>query len=211
MVAFLERIVGKIKKWKGDAEAPQSFYTKDLFSGRHYDIGDHTYGCPTVIQWDDSTNLHIGKYCSIAEKVTILLGGNHRTDWVTTYPFNVLSGHFPEAEGIKGHPASKGDVWIGNDVWIGCGATILSGVHIGDGAVVGAESVVSKDVEPYAVVVGNPSRMIKKRFDEDTIRALLEIRWWNWDENKINQEMRYLCSSSIQEFIGRNQIRKSLS
>ena len=206
MVAFLGRIFGnRIKKRVAEAsEEVVSVYTKDYLSGSLFEIGDYTYGRPNVIRWNESTRLHIGRFCSIADGVTILLGGNHRTDWVTTYPFNVLSAPFPNASCIQGHPATKGDVWIGNDVWIGQGATILSGVHIGDGAVIGSKAVVSKDVEPYAVVVGNPGRVIKKRFDEATIKALLEIRWWDWDEEKINQEAPYLCSSNIEEFIKRN-------
>ena len=203
MVAFLDRITGRIKKWKSGEthEKIDSLYTKDHLDGELFDIGAYTYGIPNVIHWDESTHLHIGRFCSIANDVTIMLGGNHRTDWVTTYPFNVLSNPFPTASSITGHPATKGDVWIGNDVWIGLGATILSGVHSGDGAVIGAHAVVTKDVAPYAIVVGNPGRMIKKRFDEETISALLEIAWWNWDEKRVNDATPLLCSSNIQTFI----------
>ena len=208
MVAFLDRIVGKIRKKIGKAEKGKenilSVYTKDRLVGSLFEIGDYTYGVPTVLFWDNSTKLHIGRFCSIADGVTIMLGGNHRTDWVTTYPFNVLSEPFPNASAISGHPATKGDVWIGNDVWIGHGAKILSGVCIGDGAVIGADTVVTKDVEPYAIVTGNPGRMVKKRFDEQSIKALLEIGWWNWDVEKINQEVGFLCNTNIQEFIDRN-------
>ena len=207
MVAFLDRITGKIKK-REPVKTPEkvdSIYTKNSLVGELFDIGDYTYGTPKVIHWDDSTHLHIGKFCSIADGVTILLGGNHRTDWVTTYPFNVLSEPFPNAKNIVGHPATKGDVWIGNDVWIGYGATILSGVHIGDGAVIGAGSVVSKNVDPYAIVVGNPGRMVKKRFDEKNIESLLEIGWWNWDISKINDESHNLCCSNVKEFIDRHK------
>lgn len=202
MVPFLARIVGLTKKKE---VPPENIYTRDILKGKCFEIGEFTYGEPVVMQWDDSTRLHIGKYCSIASGVTILLGGNHRTDWVTTYPFNVLSAAFPRAHGIVGHPATKGDIVIGNDVWIGHGATILSGVHIGDGAVVGAHAVVATDVEPYTIVVGNPAKTVRKRFDEDTICALLNIQWWNWSPEKINQEVDYLCSENIQAFIDRNQ------
>lgn len=178
-----------------------SVYTKDRIARANIEVGEYTYGYPNVLQWDDSTNLHIGKFCSIASNVTILLGGNHRTDWVSTYPFNILSSPFPKAYSIKGHPTTKGDVWIGNDVWIGHGVTILSGVHIGDGAVLGANAVVTKDVAPYSIVVGNPGRMIKKRFDEETIAALLEIGWWNWDKDHINDATPLLCNPDIQYFI----------
>ena len=204
MVAFLARIVGnKNKKQVASVGADQG-YTKDHLVDPLFEIGDYTYGCPNVIHWDESTRLHIGRFCSIADDVTILLGGNHRTDWVTTYPFNVLSNPFPNAATIKGHPATKGDVWIGNDVWIGRGVTILSGVRIGDGSVLGANAVITQDVEPYSIVVGNPGKVVKKRFDEKIINALLEIGWWNWDEEKINQEVQFLCSSNIEKFIDRN-------
>ena len=203
MVVFLDRFFGRKNKIDEPPGKGGVTYAKDLLQGDLFEIGEFTYGCPHVIQWDDSTYLHIGRFCSIADEVTIMLGGNHRTDWVTTYPFNVLSEHFPKASNLKGHPATKGDVWIGNDVWIGRGVTVLSGVHIGDGAVIGANAVVSKDVEPYAVVVGNPGKMVKKRFDDATIKSLLEIRWWDWDVNRINESSPLLCSSNIQEFIDR--------
>lgn len=210
MVAFLDRIVGRMKRKRGVkvSEEVSSVYTKDLLVGSLFEIGDYTYGCPNVMYWDESTRLHIGRFCSIADGVTILLGGNHRMDWVTTYPFNVLFEPFPNADNIKGHPATKGDVWIGNDVWIGHGATILSGVHIGDGAVIGAEAIVTKDVSPYSVVVGNPAKEIMKRFNEETIKALLEIKWWEWDEDKINNEIELLCSDDTYKFIERNQQKK---
>lgn len=86
---------------------------------------------------------------------------------------------------------------IGNDVWIGYRATILSGVKIGDGAVVGAMAVVTKDVEPYCIVAGNPARTIGKRFDDDTIRKLLEIKWWDWPIEKINANLEVICSNRI--------------
>lgn len=207
MVAFWDRIVGKIKKKSKVTKVnttETSVYTKDRLVGSLFKIGDYTYGDPIVVHWDDSTKLHIGRFCSIADGVTIMLGGNHRTDWVTTYPFSVLSDHFPNASTIKGHPATKGDVWIGNDVWISHGVTILSGVCIGDGAVLGANAVVSKDVEPYSIVVGNPGRVVKKRFDDATIKALLEIRWWDWNIEKINEEVYLLCNSDVDSFIKRH-------
>ena len=108
---------------------------------------------------------------------------------------------WPEAAGVKGHPASKGDVVIGNDVWIAEGAVILSGVKIGDGAVIGSQAVVSKDVPPYAVVSGNPARLVKMRFDEDTIKMLLQIQWWNWPTEKIRQHLHLICSPKLDEFL----------
>jgi len=98
-------------------------------------FGEFTYGVPNVIRFDTTTKTVIGKFCSIANEVTFILGGNHRTDWVTTYPFPAFSRYFPQALGLVGHPTSKGDLVIGNDVWIGRSAIILSGITIGDGAV----------------------------------------------------------------------------
>src|ERR1035437_8628156 len=99
-------------------EKQVAFFTKDVLVGRGYKIGDYTYGSPTVLHWGEAVTLEIGKFCSIADDVTIFLGGNHRIDWVTTYPFNVLPQYFPTGKDISGHPASKGDIIIGNDVWI---------------------------------------------------------------------------------------------
>jgi acetyltransferase-like isoleucine patch superfamily enzyme len=177
------------------------FYTKDILIGDIYQIGDFTYGRPKVIAFTKDTRLIIGKFCSIAANVKIVLGADHRMDWVSTYPFPALGKIWPEANGVKGHPASKGDVVIGNDVWIAEGAVILSGVKIGNGAVIGSQAVVSKDVAPYAVVSGNPARLVKNRFDEDTIDMLLQIQWWNWPVEKIRQHMHLICSQKIDEFL----------
>lgn len=161
--------------------------------------GRGSYGAPEVVSWGEGARLKIGQFCSIANGVTILLGGEHRVDWVTTYPFSFL---WPQVAGhIKGHPKTKGDVIIGNDVWIGTGALILSGVTIGDGAVVGAHAVVTKNVPPYAIVGGNPAKIIRYRFDEYTIQKLLAISWWNWPDQKIAVAMEFLLSNDINTFI----------
>jgi acetyltransferase-like isoleucine patch superfamily enzyme len=144
--------------------------------------------------------LRVGRYCSIADEVTIFLGAEHRVDWVTTYPFTVLDPAFRD---VPGHPATKGDVVIGNDVWIGFGALILSGVTIGDGAVIGARSVVTRDVPPYAIAGGNPSRVLRARFSEQEVQDLLRIRWWDWDRARVNASMPLLLSGNVGEFIRR--------
>ncbi len=209
MAVFLVNIVGKIKKLltkdrKTKDITQEKFFTKDFFRNEPYLIGVYTYGVPKVLHWGESSNLHIGKFCSIADEVTIFLGGNHRTDWITTYPFNVLNNEFPEAKDISGHPATKGNVIIGNDVWIGYKATIMSGVTIGDGAVIGACSVVTKDVKPYEIVAGNPAKVIRKRFSDEIIIQLLKIAWWNWPIEKIKAEIEFLCNNNIEKFIERN-------
>jgi len=176
------------------------FYTRDLVD-KKYQIGDYTYGNPKVYDWEDGSNLIIGKYTSIADEVAILLGGNHRVDWVSTYPFPALPHYWPEADQIKGHPSSKGDVIIGNDVWVGYRSIILSGVKVGDGAVIAAGSVVVKDVPAYAIVAGNPAKIVKYRFPKRQIKKLLKIKWWDWGEADVHKRIHKICSNNLKDFL----------
>lgn len=157
------------------------------------DIGDFTYGFPIVRSWGEDARLTVGKFCSIGEHVQIYLGGNHHTDWLTTYPFNVLmKEYFP---GIDGEcAATKGDIVIGNDVWIGNDVIILSGVTIGDGAVIGAGSVVTKDVQACDVVAGDPA--IQKKILWQKVQAV-GARWWDWPLEKIVEAIPILMSTNI--------------
>jgi acetyltransferase-like isoleucine patch superfamily enzyme len=184
-----------------------SGYTKDLMAdaikNHGYEVGDFTYGLPNVMTWGEGCKIIIGKYCSIAGGVSIFLGGNHRPDWITTYPFSALTETWPEAAGIAGCPKSNGDVRIGNDVWLGGFSTIMSGIAIGDGAVVAACSVVTKDVAPYTIVGGNPARLIRHRFGEMTIKRLMKVKWWEWSENDIRSIVPYLASNDIETFFRR--------
>lgn len=164
-----------------------------------YRFGRGTYGSDLRIhEFGEGATLEIGAFCSIAGGVQIFLGGEHRLDWVTTYPFNVL---WPAGRQIRGHPRSKGNVTIGNDVWIGAEAVILSGVTIADGAAVGARSVVTRDVPAYTLVAGNPARTVRKRFDDETIEALRTLRWWQWDDTRIAEMMPYLLNDNPQALI----------
>lgn len=161
-------------------------------------IGDYSYGFFDVLEWNDETKLKIGKFCSIAADVLFLLGGEHRKDFISTYPFNALMESFNH---IEGHPASKGDIIVGNDVWIAHGAKILSGVTIGDGAIIAANSLVTKDIPPYAIAMGSPAKVVKYRFDEDTIEKLLKIRWWDFEDEEIIKIIPLLQSDNMEEFL----------
>ena len=163
-----------------------------------FKIGDWSYGEPQVVFWDAGAGLNIGRFCSIAAGVTILLGGEHHPEWVTTYPFSQM---FREARRLPGYPHTKGDVTVGNDVWIGQDALILSGVTVGDGAVIGAGSVVTKDVLPYSICAGNPARHVRFRFAPETVEALLRIAWWNWPLKTLTAASPLLQSGDVEAFI----------
>lgn len=165
-----------------------------------YEIGDYTYGRPRVIRFEDGAQLRIGKFCSIADDAVFMLGGHHRTNWVSTYPF---SNFFEFAWKCENVHIFKGDIDIGNDVWIGQEAFILSGVKVGDGAVIGARAVVAKDVQPYSIVVGNPARHIRFRFNEATVESLLKMKWWDWPIEKIAEAMPMMMSADLEGFIAK--------
>lgn len=139
----------------------------------------------------------IGRFCSIADNITINLYGAHNYRNVTTSPLMPLCGDYKKY--VK--PVKAENVVIGNDVWIGNDATIMSNVTIGDGAVIGANCVVAKDIPPYAIAVGNPARVIKYRFSEEQIAKLLEISWWNWSHEKIQANIDLLLADDIDRFI----------
>ncbi|MBR3191286.1 MAG: CatB-related O-acetyltransferase [Bosea sp.] len=131
-----------------------------------------------------------------------MLGGNHRTEWATTYPFPALPGLWPEAVGLDGSHVSRGDTVIGHDVWLGSQALILSGVTIGHGAVVAARAVVAKDVPPYAIVAGNPARVVRYRMSEERIAALLRSQWWLLPEAEVRRLIPTLLSERIEDLPG---------
>jgi acetyltransferase-like isoleucine patch superfamily enzyme len=153
-------------------------------------VGKHSYCLNNVHikSWGEGAHLFIGSFCSIAGNLKVYLGGNHRVDWATTYPFgHIYNDIFPSGT-IRGkdHPSTNGHVIIENDVWIGDNCTIMSGLRIGSGSVIAANSVVVKNVEPYSIVGGNPARLIKKRFDERMIERLLKVSWWDWEDSEID-------------------------
>jgi len=171
----------------------------------HYKLGEASYGLPIVHPAEGAT-LQIGAYCSIAGGVQIFLGSHHRTDWISTYPFPAF---FSEAHGITDYEISRGNVVIGSDVWLCSNCTILSGVTIGHGAVVAADAVVSRDVEPFAVVAGNPARVVRYRFEEKVRRELLNLAWWTWPQNEVLTVVHLLCSDRVNELLDYGRSRKT--
>ena len=163
-----------------------------------FQVGRGTCGEPTVLDWGADAKLRIGSFCSISSGVTILLAGDHHVRWITTYPFPAFRD---SAKSIACLSVSKGDVSIGHDVWFGMNAMILSGTTIGNGAVIGASAVVAKDVPPYAVVVGNPATVVRKRFDDDSIAVLERTRWWDWPDDVLDEAMPILLADDVQELL----------
>jgi chloramphenicol O-acetyltransferase type B len=168
-------------------------YYSGYYHGKHFE--ENVWYLNPENEHEDK--LIIGRFCSIGTGAVFVMSGNqgHRFDWASTFPFH----GFPEdnwGETQDGY-ISKGNTVIGNDVWIGAEAMVMPGVHIGDGAVIGARAVVTKDVEPYAMVAGNPAKVIRKRFSDEDIASLLRIQWWNWPEEKIRQHIHFLCSGNV--------------
>lgn len=160
-------------------------------------VGRYTYGGVQFHLSNADNRIEIGSFCSIATDVMIFGGGEHMIDWITTFPLRLALGDVDA--NFDGQPHAKGPTVIGNDVWIATGATIMSGVTIGDGAVIGARAVVAKNVAPYAIVVGNPAREVRKRFDDVTISRLLRLKWWDWPIDEIRNNLSLLCGGTAQE------------
>jgi len=163
--------------------------------GVDFSLGDYSYISSQVTHIESA---HIGKFYSITRQTIIGIGG-HNYNWVTTHP--ILSAK--EYNIITDKPSpQKAPPKIGNDVWVGINSIIFRGVTIGDGAVIAAGSVVTKDVEPYSIVGGVPAKHIRCRFDKEIIQKLLEIKWWDWDINKIKEESAYMYDIDL--FLERN-------
>ena len=145
--------------------------------------------------------LVIGKFCMIASGVKFIMNGaNHLTDSLSAYPFAIFGKGWEEAMKGKAYPF-KGNIVIGNDVWIGHNVTIMAGVTIGDGAIIATNATVVSDVEPYAIVGGNPAKEIKKRFSKAVIARLLELQWWDWDMEKITRNIQHLTGNDIDKLV----------
>lgn len=182
-------------------------FLKNFITRPNIEVGDYTY-------YDDPAGperfeehvlyhfdfigdrLIIGRFCSIAAETRFIMnGGGHPTDWFSTYPFPIF-GHGWETATPEAWPY-RGDTVVGHDVWIGYGCTIMPGVRIGNGAIIATRSVVTRDVEPFAIVGGNPAALIRYRFDEATRRELTDIAWWDWDAAMITRNVQAICSNDL--------------
>lgn len=184
-------------------------FLKNIVKNPNIVVGDYTYydDFEDVANFEKNVKylfdfsgdkLIIGKFCMIASGVTFIMNGaNHLTEAISTYPFAVFGNGWEGAMEGKTYPF-KGDTVIGNDVWIGYNSVIMPGIHIGDGAIIGSCSVVTKDVEPYAIVGGNPAREIRKRFSEAEIESLLDIKWWDWTPDKLTRNVDLLTGNAVQ-------------
>lgn len=161
-------------------------------------VGRHTYGDRAVISRPPGSagaKVVVGAFCSIANGVRFILGGEHHTHWTSTFPFHEgWENEKPTAWG-------RGDIEIGNDVWIGSDVLFLSGSKVGDGAVIGARTVVSGSVKPYSIVVGNPMRFVRWRFPEMQRHELERLRWWAWPDAQIKRAVPYLLDPDVERFL----------
>ena len=179
--------------------------TPNIISGKYSYYSGYYHGhsfddCARYLFPDrnDVDKLIIGSYCSIGSGASFIMAGNqgHKYDWISSFPFFYMSEFDVFSKSQDGFQKA-GDTVVGNDVWIGSEAMIMPGVQIGDGAVIGSRALVTKDVEPYSIVGGNPAKLIKKRFSDDDIQKLQEMKWWEWDEETLFEAMPILCSNKI--------------
>ena len=172
--------IGEYTYYSDNNKSPERFYDN---IEHHYEfLGD---------------KLIIGKFCTIAAGVKFIMNGaNHRMDGITTYPFNIFGSGWEKVTPTIEQLPFKGDTVIGNDVWIGQNVTIMPGIKIGDGVIIATNSTVVKDVEPYTIYGGNPAKFIKKRFSDEKVEFLLNLQWWNWDDEKIFNNLEKLTSEN---------------
>lgn len=194
----------------------ETIYLKQVIRNPNIEIGDYTIYNDFVQDPKDfeknnvlyqypinKDKLIMGKFCSVACGAKFLFNSaNHSLDSLSTYPFPIFFEEWGlDVKNIRQAWDNKGDIVIGNDVWIGYEAVVLAGVTIGDGAVIGARAVVSKDIPPYTIAAGVPAKPIRKRFSQDTIRSLLEIKWWNWSEERIARHIADIQAGNINNLL----------
>ena len=188
---------------------PQVGYLKNFITSPNIEVGDYTYyDDPNGPEHFEKNVLYhfdfigdkliIGKFCAIAKDVTFIMNGaNHQSTGFSTYPFFIFGNGWEKSAPQPGDLPFKGNTEIGNDVWIGYNTTIMPGVKIGSGAIIASKSVVTNDVPAYAVVGGNPAKIIKQRFDDKTINALLSIAWWDWSSDKITAHLDAITQNNL--------------
>ena len=192
----------------------QTVYLKNVITDPAITVGDYTMYNDFVndpVGFEKNNVLYhypinrdrliIGKFCSIACGAKFLFkSANHTLSSLSTYPFPLFFEEWGlEKRNVAESWDNKGDIVLGNDVWIGYEAVIMAGVTIGDGAIIGARAVVTKDVPPYTVAGGIPAKPIKKRYPEETIAALSELKWWDWPENRIAQNLHAIQAGQLNE------------
>ena len=192
----------------------QTVYLKNVITDPSITVGDYTMYNDFVndpVGFERNNVLYhypinrdrliIGKFCSIACGAKFLFNSaNHTLSSLSTYPFPLFFEEWGlEKRNVAASWDNKGDIVIGNDVWMGYGAVIMAGVTIGDGAIIGARAVVTKDVPPYTVAGGIPAKPIKKRYPEETIAALSELKWWDWPEERIAQNLHAIQAGKLNE------------
>ena len=191
-------------------------YIKPTIKNPNIIVGDFSYFADVDFEKHvthhyefNGDKLIIGKFCQIGVGVEFIMNGaNHQMNTISTYPFYIMEGFNQEIPLQKDMPL-KGDTVVGNDVWIGQNVTILPGVHIGDGAIIGANSVVARNVEPYTIVVGNPIKQVRKRFDDELIDLMLKFKWWDKSIDEINNLIPLLTCSDLNKI--KYEIKKIIS
>lgn len=202
------------KKIYPRANDHETVYLKNIITDPNIMVGDYTIyndfvSDPMLFEKNNvlyhypvnQDRLIIGKFCSIACGAKfIFTSANHTLRSLSTYPFPICFEEWGlDQKQITSAWDNKGDTVLGNDVWVGYEAVILSGVHIGDGAIIGTRAVVTKDIPPYTIVGGVPAREIKKRFDDDTIKRLEKIRWWDWPYDKIKKALPFIMNGAVDQ------------
>lgn len=188
-------------------------FLKNIIKNPNILVGDYTYydDFENIENFEKNVKYHfdfigdkliIGKFCMIASGCTFIMNGaNHKMDGITAFPFYIFGKDWGKSTPKSEELPYKGDTIIENDVWIGHNVTIMPGIRIGNGAIISANSTVTRNVEPYSIVGGNPAKEIKKRFSDEKITALLELQWWNWEIEKITENIEFLTTKIEQREI----------
>jgi virginiamycin A acetyltransferase len=187
---------------------PKVVFLKPLVEWPLTDVGEYTYYAdpddPTAFERNNvlyhygPERLVIGRFCAIAAQVRFIMNAaNHRMDGVSSYPFPMMGGDWHDHMDLFASRPVRHDTVVGNDVWLGYRVTVMPGVHIGDGAIVASESVVSEDVPPYAVVGGNPARVLRRRFGEEDVERLQRLRWWDWPIEHVTAHVPQIMTGDV--------------